>query len=92
VLEAVRVRWPWIKHLFADTDYDRTMLVDRAAMLDFIVEVVRRLHIYIYMGSPISRPESRENIRASRRTPRCNHIAFPAQLLNHTRFFICLVA
>lgn len=43
MLEAVRVRWPWIKHLFADTDYDRTMLMDRAAMLDFIVEVVRRL-------------------------------------------------
>jgi putative transposase len=43
VLEAVRVRWPWIKHLFADAAYDRTMLMDKAAMLDFIVEVVRRL-------------------------------------------------
>jgi hypothetical protein len=31
------------KHLFADAAYDRPMLMDKAAMLDFIVEVVRRL-------------------------------------------------
>jgi putative transposase len=43
VLDAVRVRWPWIKHLFADGAYDRATLMDKAAMLDFIVEVVRRL-------------------------------------------------
>lgn len=43
VLEAVRLRWPWIKHLFADGAYDRATFMDKAAMLDFIVEVVRRL-------------------------------------------------
>lgn len=43
VLEAVRQRWPWMKHLFADSAYDRTMLMDKALMLDFVVEVVRKM-------------------------------------------------
>jgi putative transposase len=43
VLEAVRQRWPWIKHLFADSAYDRAMLLDKAALLDFVVEVIRKL-------------------------------------------------
>jgi transposase len=43
VLEALRIRWPWLKHLFADGAYDRAALLDKAAMLDFIVEVVRKL-------------------------------------------------
>jgi putative transposase len=43
VLEAIRKRWPWIKHLFADGAYDRLMLMDKAAVLDFIVEIVRKL-------------------------------------------------
>ena len=42
VLEAVKKRWPGVKHLFADGAYDRTALMDRAATLDFVVEVVRR--------------------------------------------------
>lgn len=43
VLEALKQRWPWIKHLFADSAYDRTMLMDKAALLDFVVEVVRKV-------------------------------------------------
>ena len=42
-LDAIRKRWPWVKHLFADGAYDRTQLMDKAAFLDFVVEVVRRL-------------------------------------------------
>lgn len=42
MLDAVRKRWPQVKHLFADGAYDRTALMDRAATLDFVIEVVRR--------------------------------------------------
>jgi transposase len=35
VLEAVRVRWPWIKHLFADTAYDRAKLMDKGGDVGF---------------------------------------------------------
>jgi transposase len=42
VIEALRKRWPWIKHLFADGAYDRRQLLDKAAFLDFVVEIVRR--------------------------------------------------
>lgn len=42
ILEGLRQRWPWMKHLFADSAYDRTKLMDKAAFLDFTVEVVRR--------------------------------------------------
>ncbi|KAA0675754.1 IS5 family transposase [Azospirillum brasilense] len=42
ILEAIRKRWPWMKHLFADGAYDRKKLMDKAAFLDFTVEVVRR--------------------------------------------------
>ena len=43
ILDAIRKRWPWIKHLFADGAYDRTQLMDKAAFLDFVIEVVRRV-------------------------------------------------
>jgi putative transposase len=43
ILAAVRKRWPWLKHLFADGGYDRTQLMDKAAFLDFVVEIVRRI-------------------------------------------------
>src|SRR5579875_1154034 len=43
ILDAIRKRWPWIKHLFADGAYDRTQLMDKAAFLDFAIEVVRRI-------------------------------------------------
>lgn len=38
----IRKRWPWLKHLFADAGYNRTKLMDKAAFLDFVVEIVRR--------------------------------------------------
>ena len=31
ILDGVRKRWPWLKHLFADGAYDRTQLIDKAA-------------------------------------------------------------
>ena len=42
VLDGVRKRWPWLKHLFADGAYDRTQLMDKAAFKDFTIEVIRR--------------------------------------------------
>jgi transposase len=42
ILDAVRKRWPWLKHLFADGAYDRGKLMDRAASCDFVIKVVRR--------------------------------------------------
>lgn len=35
-------RGPWIRHLFADGAYDRRQMLERAAFLDFVVEIVRR--------------------------------------------------
>src|SRR6201982_2063976 len=43
ILDAIRKRWPWVKHLFADGAYDRTMVLDKAAFLDFVIEIVRRI-------------------------------------------------
>lgn len=43
VLEAVKQKWPGVKHLFGDAAYDHRQLMDKAAFLDFTVEVVRRL-------------------------------------------------
>ena len=42
IIEAIRKRWPWLKHFFADGAYDRGQLMDKAAYLDFVIEVVRR--------------------------------------------------
>jgi putative transposase len=43
IIAAVRRRWPWLKHLFADGAYDRGRLMSQAAYRDFVVEVVRKL-------------------------------------------------
>ncbi len=43
VLDGLIKRWPWVNHLFGDAAYDRRQLMDKAAFLDFTVEVVRRL-------------------------------------------------
>lgn len=43
ILDAIRKRWPWIKHLFADGAYDRTQLIHKATFLKFVIEVVRRI-------------------------------------------------
>jgi hypothetical protein len=32
ILDSVRKRWPWLKHLFADSAYDRTKLMDKACI------------------------------------------------------------
>lgn len=42
ILDAVRKRWPWLKHLFADGAFDRTKLMDKAAFLDFVVQLIKR--------------------------------------------------
>ena len=42
VLDALQTRWPWVKHLFGDAAYDRRTLMDKAAFMDFTVEVVRK--------------------------------------------------
>jgi transposase len=42
ILDAIRKRWPWVKHLFADAAYDRLKLMDKAAYLDFLLEIIRR--------------------------------------------------
>jgi transposase len=43
IVDAIRRRWPWIKHLFADGAYDRRKLMDKAAFEDFVIEIVRRI-------------------------------------------------
>ncbi len=43
ILDAIRKRWPWLKHLFADGAYDRVRLMDKAAFLGFVIEIVRRI-------------------------------------------------
>jgi transposase/molybdenum-dependent DNA-binding transcriptional regulator ModE len=45
VLDALRRRWPWVKHLFADGAYDRRQFMDKAAFLDFTAEIVRRTDV-----------------------------------------------
>ncbi len=42
ILDGIRKRWPWVKHLFADGAYDRLQLMDKAAFLDFTIKVIRR--------------------------------------------------
>src|SRR5271166_5765894 len=42
ILDGVRKRWPWLKHLFADGAYDRTQLMDKAAFRDFTIQIVKR--------------------------------------------------
>ncbi|TWA63494.1 transposase [Azospirillum brasilense] len=43
ILDALRKRWPWLRHLFADGAYDRGRLLSKAAFLDFTLAVIRRL-------------------------------------------------
>ena len=42
VLDAIHSRWPWVKHLFADSAYDRRQLLEKAAFLDFTLEIIKR--------------------------------------------------
>ena len=41
ILDGIRKRWPWVKHLLADEAYDRLELMDKAAYLDFVIEIIR---------------------------------------------------
>jgi len=43
VIVAIRQRWPWLQHLFADGACDRGQLMGKAAYRDFVLEVVRKL-------------------------------------------------
>ena len=43
IIKAVRGRWPWLKHLFADGAYDRGQLMSAAAYRDFVIEIVPKL-------------------------------------------------
>lgn len=43
IIKAIRRRWPWLKHLFADGVYDRGKLMSAAAYRDFVIEIVRKL-------------------------------------------------
>ena len=42
ILDALRERWPWVKHLFADGAYDRLQLMEKAAFLAFTLEIAKR--------------------------------------------------
>lgn len=42
ILDAIRKRWPLVRHLFADAAYDRLKLMDKAAYLDIVLEIIRR--------------------------------------------------
>jgi putative transposase len=42
IVAAIRRRWSWLKHLFGDGAYDRTKLLDAAALHDFTVDIIRR--------------------------------------------------
>lgn len=42
VLDALVKRWPRIKHLFADSAYDRRQLLDKATFLDLTIGIVKR--------------------------------------------------
>lgn len=42
IVTAIRKRWPRLKHLFADSAYDRTRPMGAAAYRDFVIKIVRR--------------------------------------------------
>lgn len=42
ILAAIRKRCSRRQHLFADVSYDRARFMDKAAFLDFVIEIVRR--------------------------------------------------
>jgi hypothetical protein len=42
ILGGIRKRSPWVKHWFAGGSYDRLKPLDKAAYLDFVIEVIRR--------------------------------------------------
>ena len=47
IVKAVRRRWPWLRHLFADGAYDRGTLASLAAYKGFMLEVARKLALQL---------------------------------------------
>jgi putative transposase len=43
IIKGVRRRWPWLKHLVAESACDRGRPAGPAAYMDFMLEVVRKL-------------------------------------------------
>ena len=43
ILDAIRKHWPWLKILFVDGAHDRGQLMDKAAFLDFVIEIVGKM-------------------------------------------------
>jgi hypothetical protein len=43
ILDAIRKRRPWLKHLFEDGAYGRDKFMGNAAFLDFVIEIARRI-------------------------------------------------
>lgn len=41
ILDALRNRWLWVNHLSGDAAYHRMTLMDKAAFMDFTIEVVQ---------------------------------------------------
>ncbi len=81
ILDQIRQRWPWVKHLFADGAYDRHKLMDKAAFKDFVIEVIRRCDTEGFRGSaaPLGRIKPTTEARYLRNAGRCQ--ACPRQAL-----------
>jgi hypothetical protein len=89
IVDAVRKRWPWVKHLFADGAYDRGKLMDKVAFRGFTLEIVRRLdaepgfrcspamggRAHLRLDDPL--PSSRARLRAPDRRLRGNDLRRP---------------
>lgn len=43
ILEAIRKRWPWVKHLFAEGAYDRLKLMDKSAFQNPYFSVLKQM-------------------------------------------------
>jgi transposase len=42
VIDVLHKRWPWIRHPFAHGASDRRQMLENAALIDLVVEIVRR--------------------------------------------------
>lgn len=42
VLEAVHTRWRWVRHLFANSAYDKRQRLDKAEFLGFTLEIIKQ--------------------------------------------------
>ena len=51
IIKAIRQRWPWLKHLFADGPYNRGKLMSAAAYRNFVIEIVRSCPLWWYKSA-----------------------------------------